>query len=158
MRAVSGSQRCGPRRMVFPSANFVEDRPGRMEKVAARPRTQGMTWAQWTLRGCRGPRWRKSSISAATPSPVTPTWRGCHPPRPSPARCERSALDDEVGFVQPVLEVDLGAPHKQRHDTWMLDWRQIKHAGSLPSRRIGSDIGKPPRTTTHNGRFLHLTG
>lgn len=127
----------------FPEREHCRGPPVKDGEGGRAPRTQGMTWAQWTLRGCRGPRWRKGSISAATPSPVTLTWRRCHPSRPSPARCERSALGDEAGLVQPVLEVDLGAPHKQCHDAWMLDWRQLKHVGSLPSRRIGSDIGKP---------------
>lgn len=65
------------------------------------------------------------------------------PSSPVPGAVREVCARDEAGLVQPVLEVDLGAPHKQPHDAWMLDWRQLKHVGSLPSRRIGSDIEKP---------------
>ena len=37
------------------------------------------------------------------------------PAAPVPARRERPALGDEAGWVESVLEADLGAPRKQRH-------------------------------------------
>ena len=100
--------------MVFPGANFGEDRPGRMEEMTV-PLDVRNDIRSMDARGVpRAEIARELHLSRNTVARYA-DMEDLSPAPPLPEERPRPALEEHVAWVDAVLEADLGAPRKQRH-------------------------------------------
>lgn len=114
--------------MVFPGANFGEDRPGRMEEMTV-PLDVRNDIRSMDSRGVpRAEIARELHLSRNTVARYA-DMEDLSPAPPLPEERPRPALEEHVAWVDAVLEADLGAPRKQRHTAKRLYDRLVEERG-----------------------------